>query len=290
MQQICYTGVANLPSHSEIILWSSTSCILWCFWGNICCHPLYQIQNPVRWNIHTFARHEGYAGRGLPRLELCGAALLAKMELNRTNSEAFYWPDSTIVLSWLQKPPCYWPTFVANRVSYVLDIIVNGNWRHVESFSNPTELPSQGMTANELVNSGIWWKGSTWLSRPRSGLPKCCTQLETLLVQVNFNTTTFTGEILSRFSYLSRSLRVLSYVFRLYHSPNKTHWLSQKYLSLVKRGLIILCQSFHFPECSILNEGTALPRKSFLLSFNCIFYSNSFLKVNGRLSRSPTFT
>ncbi|XP_068148372.1 uncharacterized protein [Drosophila tropicalis] len=52
----------------------------------------------------------------LPRLELCGATLLAEVN----NAEAFYWSDSTAVLSWLNKPPCTWTTFVANRVAKIV--------------------------------------------------------------------------------------------------------------------------------------------------------------------------
>ena len=133
----------------------------------------------------------------------------------------------------------------------------------MKSHHNPADLASRGMTASELVNSDIWLKYPTRISFPRSDSSfKPCTQLERHVVQVNTKTTTFTEKILNRFSDLSRALLVL-YVFRFYHSANKTHELSRKYLSIglfqdeisfVKRRLIILCQGLHFPEYSILKK------------------------------------
>ncbi|XP_075150682.1 uncharacterized protein LOC142224782 [Haematobia irritans] len=65
----------------------------------------------------------------IPRLELCGALLLAEMvdhlipQMKIDNFSVECWTDSTIVLSWLSKPPCYWSTFVANRVSKIIDVV-----------------------------------------------------------------------------------------------------------------------------------------------------------------------
>ena len=61
-------------------------------------------------------------------------------------------------------------------------------------------------------------------------------------------------------------------------------------IGFVKRRLIILCQSSHFPKYSILKDGVTLSRKSSLLTLNPFIDSNSFLRVNGRLSRSLTLT
>ena len=61
----------------------------------------------------------------LPRLELCGAVLLANMihnlftQLDLPQYQTFFWSDSSIVLAWLKKQPNTWSTFVANRVSTI---------------------------------------------------------------------------------------------------------------------------------------------------------------------------
>lgn len=60
----------------------------------------------------------------IPRLELCGAQLLAKLlqHVRQTmkfpdDIEYFAWTDASIVLAWLHKLPIKLKTFVANRVS-----------------------------------------------------------------------------------------------------------------------------------------------------------------------------
>jgi hypothetical protein len=61
----------------------------------------------------------------LPRLELCGALLLAKLLRNVQEAMQFHiiqtyaWCDSKIVLAWIKGSPMRWKTFVANRVSEI---------------------------------------------------------------------------------------------------------------------------------------------------------------------------
>ena len=70
----------------------------------------------------------------IPRLELCGAHLLAKLlELVRLTLglpiESIYaWTDSTIVINWLDGTPRRFKTYVGNRVSFIIDRIPPNGW------------------------------------------------------------------------------------------------------------------------------------------------------------------
>ncbi|XP_054746099.1 uncharacterized protein LOC129250501 [Anastrepha obliqua] len=69
----------------------------------------------------------------LPRLELCGAVLLADIietvteNLSLAHLDVHLWTDSTIVLVWIRKPPCSWSTFVAHRVTKIVEKVGNNN-------------------------------------------------------------------------------------------------------------------------------------------------------------------
>ncbi|XP_073844148.1 uncharacterized protein, partial [Musca autumnalis] len=75
----------------------------------------------------------------LPRLELCGAALLSKLvksvctNLDVKDPEVCLWTDSTITLAF-------------NKVSAILYNVSNANWRHVSSADNPADLGTRGCT------------------------------------------------------------------------------------------------------------------------------------------------
>ena len=115
----------------------------------------------------------------LPRLELCGADLAARLcksmeaVLQPTEIEISFhaWTDSTIVLQWLAQLPRTWSTFVANRVSSIQQVLPRSSWRHVRSSENPADLASRGMMATEIIKSELWWKGPSWLSRDADQWP-----------------------------------------------------------------------------------------------------------------------
>jgi hypothetical protein len=101
----------------------------------------------------------------LPRLELCGALLLAQLlqktmpALNLKIDEIWLWTDSLIVLSWLATSASKWKTFVANRVSQIQELTAGCEWRHVASASNPADLISRGTTPEALKKCKLWWQG-----------------------------------------------------------------------------------------------------------------------------------
>ena len=65
----------------------------------------------------------------VPRLELCGAKLLAELlhhvkgVLDTPPSLVFSWTDSTVVLGWLHGNPQRFKTFVGNRISAITDLV-----------------------------------------------------------------------------------------------------------------------------------------------------------------------
>ena len=95
----------------------------------------------------------------IPRLELCGAKLLAqllhhaKQALNIPTESVYAWTDSTIVLSWLIGNPRRFKTFVGNRLSHIMQIIPPDRWNHV---SSPADCASRGLFPSELVGHELW--------------------------------------------------------------------------------------------------------------------------------------
>ncbi|XP_065081884.1 uncharacterized protein LOC135704378 [Ochlerotatus camptorhynchus] len=102
------------------------------------------------------------------RLELCGALLSAELyqkvyKALRITSKAYFWVDSTTVLSWLKATPSTWSTFVGNRVSKIQQKTENCEWNHVVGRENPADIISRGLPAADLIQCRLWWEGPPWL-------------------------------------------------------------------------------------------------------------------------------
>ena len=108
--------------------------------------------------------------RTIPELELCGAVLLMDilqtvqqtLDLEPTNVRA--WSDSTTVLCWLRSVPTKYKVFVGNRITTATEYFPPSIWGHVPTNENPADYASRGMSAGELKENTLWWKGPNWLS------------------------------------------------------------------------------------------------------------------------------
>jgi len=101
----------------------------------------------------------------IPRLELCGALLLAQLTkkvlgslpftVNSIHFSILYnsihlWTDSRIVLCWLQNSSRQWTPFVANRVAEIQRLTNVEDWKHVVSQENPADPLSRGIMSDLL--------------------------------------------------------------------------------------------------------------------------------------------
>ncbi|XP_059217691.1 uncharacterized protein LOC131994814 [Stomoxys calcitrans] len=245
----------------------------------------------------------------IPRLELCGATLLAEMvdnllpQFDIQDYSLFCWTDSTIVLSWLAKPPCCWNTFVANRVSRITQVVDPSKWSHVESEHNPADLASRGTYPSELINSKLWWNGPTWLSKDSKHWPKNTTKeieetdLEKKPIKVHFTYFQNFDDVLERFSSFSRALRVIAYVYRFYfntHPKFRSNYhrsdnkITNSEILFVRKQLISIYQKAFYPnEYMVLSSKKTIPSTSPLLSLNPFVDAEGIMRVCGRLELSP---
>ncbi|XP_075157594.1 uncharacterized protein LOC142230857 [Haematobia irritans] len=205
----------------------------------------------------------------IPRLELCGAVLLAELvdntipQLRLKNYSIICWTDSTIVLSWLARPPCYWATFVANRVTKIIEVVDSTKWRHVRSEDNPADLASRGVYPQELVGNHLWWHGPEWLRHPSHLWPESpisdngIIEIEKKPVKVHFSFFDDFEDVLNRFSCYSRAVRVIAYIYRFYYSVHSklrsnsnlaSLSISSFEIQMVQKSLIVMTQRAYFPR------------------------------------------
>ncbi|XP_041448462.1 uncharacterized protein LOC121404014 [Drosophila obscura] len=216
----------------------------------------------------------------LPRLELCGAVLLAEMatailpSMPTTGSTCYYWTDSTIVLAWLNKPACHWTTFVANRVTKIAQTTETQKWSHVRSEHNPADLASRGQPRSQ------------W---PLQDQETPVIDLEQRAVKVHF-TTSPPEDFLERFSTLEKALRVRAYVLRFLQRCRKLPYAQEIHptsgeINEAERTLILETQRREYSqEYHSLREKRPVPRSSSILNLNPFMDQHGVIRSCGRVS------
>ncbi|XP_035988947.1 uncharacterized protein LOC118561130 [Fundulus heteroclitus] len=103
------------------------------------------------------------------RLELTAATVAVKMdkllkkELELELKDSVFWTDSTAVIKYLNSETTRFKTFVANRITAILQHSQPCQWRYVNSSSNPADFVSRGLTAESLLLCGDWLSGPSFL-------------------------------------------------------------------------------------------------------------------------------
>lgn len=232
----------------------------------------------------------------LPKLELCGATLLAKlMQKVQTamdiKAEIYAWTDSTIVLDWIRSSS-HKITFVANRITTILEHIKPNQWRHIKSKDNPADVASRGICPSQLQQHALWWHGPNWLQRSSDEWPNIVAksgqvedQSRDIIVAVT--TIDFTlGSIIEKFSNLDTLIRVITQCMlfaRKCRTKHKSTCIITALDYTKSREILIkyVQHCTYSEEISLLNNTSESPPKlASLAPFVC---PQGFLRVGGRL-------
>lgn len=240
----------------------------------------------------------------IPRLELCGSTLAAKLisEVSQVmeipKEDLYGWTDSTIVLAWLKGGSSRWTTFVSNRVSTILNIMEYEQWGHVSSETNPADCASRGMQPHELLQNSLWWNGPQWLSEPN--IESDGTKVEDTHEEERVKALTVLSKIdeeefiWTRFSSLSRMLRVLSYCRRILNLkiPETERAKLTKFVTVEETNETLLCcvkevqRREYESEIKQLKTRGCVPKKSNLRTLCPFLDEKGTLRVQGRIAQS----
>ncbi|XP_011858303.1 PREDICTED: uncharacterized protein LOC105555871, partial [Vollenhovia emeryi] len=262
----------------------------------------------------------------IPRLELCGALLLARLvrkvleALTLSIDEIHYWSDSQVTLAWIAGEPTEWKTFVANRVAEIQRLSNKNCWHHVSSKDNPADVLSRGINPEQLENFRLWWNGPPWLSQHidiyHKSKPIDEEVINTSVVEAAeqipvLNNVIQEFDLLERYSSWSKLKNIMVYCLRFIRnvkqllvtrksrdSNNRQPTLnptikeiplpSVEELDQATTTILRLNQARDFPqEIRDLTSRRKLQGNSKLLSLNPFIDDNGLIRVGGRLRQAP---
>lgn len=240
----------------------------------------------------------------LPRLELCGAQLLSKLikkvslALKIADIQSYAWCDSSIVLHWLHGHPNRLKTYVANRVSDILERGYVKQWRHIAGNENPADCATRGLDTVTLRSHPLWWTGPTWLAQNNDSWPVSALPAPDKLPDVKAESLSVYVEedlidaLIVSHSCLTRLIRVCAWLQRFIHNSRcskmrKISPLSGDELNLALQALLRSAQITAFPlDYANLRSDRPLHRRSTLLSLNPFLDEGRLLRVGGRLENA----
>ncbi|KAJ8973698.1 hypothetical protein NQ317_000750 [Molorchus minor] len=245
----------------------------------------------------------------LPRLELCGATLLADLISYTVQTYSKYinfsgiyaYSDSQVTLAWLSSSPHRWKSFVANRASHVQKTIPKAIWLYIPSAENPADCASRGLTPQKLLEHTLWWNGPPWLVLARDEWPKSLqnvtvTDNSDVLQEEKHTVLSVSVEqdnilaLMEQFSSLPKIQRIVSYCKRIaynYLNPlnPRIGIISPVELQESLFFLIKKVQKTEFSDIiSKLQHNRLLPKEYRKLAL--FIDGNDIIRVGGRLRNS----
>ena len=166
-------------------------------------------------------------------------------------------------------------------------------WHHVASEDNPADILSRETGPEEMWHNSQWWNGPPWLEQSEDSWPHSNIVIEgTPLEQHEHNvcmTNTSDIEEISRFSYLNRLKRVMTYCFHFINNARDPK--GKKYGSLMvdeTEEALLRCirktRELSCPdELKDLQGGRPIRKNSKLLALCPFLDQDGLVRVDGRL-------
>nr|XP_061805731.1 E3 ubiquitin-protein ligase rnf213-alpha-like [Nerophis lumbriciformis] len=86
--------------------------------------------------------------------------------------QSVFWTDSTAVLKYLNSECMRFKTFVANRVTAILERSQTSQWKYINTALNPTDYVSRGQTVEVFLKNEYWISGPKYLIKPPDQWPR----------------------------------------------------------------------------------------------------------------------
>nr|XP_044248476.1 uncharacterized protein LOC123002408 [Drosophila takahashii] len=236
-------------------------------------------------------------GMTVPKLELCGAELLAQLINEVAGMKIFAgrfycWSDSTTVLSWIRSEPARFTVFVSNRVASIQKLTLTyADWRYIPTKLNPADTLSRGALPSELIGSKLWFEGPAFLSKDQASWPVSVISKEPLpelrkrvfLATCPFADLTEGHKFANSFHKLQRSF---GYMFK-FHQRTKSSGLTLADLVGGTRMLVRSIQQVHlWSDLICISEKGQVALSSSTSSLNPFVDEFGILRVGGRLKNS----
>ncbi|XP_053698822.1 uncharacterized protein LOC128745771 [Sabethes cyaneus] len=239
----------------------------------------------------------------IPRLELCGARLLAQLANNVRRSlpvtvnRVRFWSDSTIALSWINTCPSKLDVFVSNRVAAIQQLSDPSEWCHVSTHDNPADLVSRGIMPQELHSSKLWWCGPPFLRKNDIVWPKGVQLVDPMQLPELIQVTAMPAvvERLHLFDNCSKyniMLRVVARIKRMFQNRQRSAEnqrrgeFSAEEMRYAKLTIVRLVQKESFPEVFAQLREEVTSKNHSLIPLSPFVDNHGLLRVGGRLSKS----
>ena len=248
-------------------------------------------------------------------------------DLDLSLMETVFWSDSTTVLSYLRNTFKRRRIFETNRINLIREFFSVDQWRWVDTANNPVDLYSRSIAPSQVYKSVKWLKRHTFLLDPECTWPPKKLFVEQALdedanelppiSEINFcvNSSRVVSlkegaldHLITRFSKLSRAVRVTAWLLRLKSKLRRRieggsrrpipDVIDARKCGVALLLLIALVQTQEFPglvealashpyyEVAAGERETELQGQLKPMLKCCPFVENGILRVGRRLQRS----